>query len=302
MVIPATWVVQAFHRRFAASLLGQNMIFLAGTLQVIVAKFSKTCLAGRAAAVVLASSVVYSGDAMAVVTVDFTLSPPGVQVSPLQNDAGSLTEDFDSLSVGSLSGSGSFAVGSYSASNMTISAADAYGGAGGTGRYISTIFSNGTGGTLSLSLSSPSKYAGFWWSAGNAGNTVKAYGTGNTLLASFDSSQITTLLGPFGGPNNAILATDDNSYLGAAYYGNPNPGLVSPYNEPYVYVNLRLSDPSVSFTGLEFSGPVFEFDNLTISPSYYNPTASVPGPLPALGGAAAFGWSRRLRQRLRARR
>lgn len=39
--------------------------------------------------------------------------------------------------------------------------------------------------------------------------------------------------------------------------------------------------------------------SVTISNFQFTPTADVPAPLPLLGAGAAFGWSRRLRRRIR---
>ena len=153
--------------------------------------------------------------------------------------------------------------------------------------------------TLSVSLA-PSRYLGFWWSAGNSGNTVDIYGAGNVLLASFNSSSIPSLIGPKNSPNN-VVAADGQTYLGSLYYGNPNGTFGNPasLDEPYAYVNLRLSDPTATFTRVDFSGLGFEFDNITVSPNYYDPTASVPEPgqvaasILLLGGIGGYVWMKR---------
>ncbi|MFN7818677.1 MAG: hypothetical protein ACK5Q7_03660 [Cyanobacteriota bacterium] len=58
----------------------------------------------------------------------------------------------------------------------------------------------------------------------------------------------------------------------------------------YIYNNVAATGPS---TTLSFVG----YDN----PSYFwvDNVKATPDPLPALGGAAAFGFSRRLRQRIK---
>lgn len=58
-------------------------------------------------------------------------------------------------------------------------------------------------------------------------------------------------------------------------------------------IRVRSTNNGASF--LVMTPPPAEFLQLQIQAS-----ADVPGPLPLLGGAAAFGWSRRLRQRLKA--
>jgi hypothetical protein len=249
----------------------------------------------RKLALTLLASCLACSAASAAILVDFTLSAPGVQQSPLQAEPGSLTETFNSFSTGNLSSSGTLAIGDFTSTGAFIVNADAWGGAGGTGRYISA----GTGRTLSVTLT-PSRYVGFWWSAGNNGNLVNIYGTGDTLLGSFNASAIINLIGPKGTPNS-VVAADGQTYSGALYYGNPNGTFGQPdsLNEPYAYVNLRLSDPTLTFTRIDFTGPGFEFDNVTISPNYYNPTAAVPEPgqvaasMLLLAGIGGYVWMKR---------
>jgi hypothetical protein len=60
--------------------------------------------------------------------------------------------------------------------------------------------------------------------------------------------------------------------------------------------------PNEDFTisGIAFVDGSTSGANWQIKASYHVPSSeSVPGPLPVLGGAAAFGWSRKLRKRLR---
>jgi hypothetical protein len=223
--------------------------------------------------------------------VSFILSPPGGpgglnQSSSFQSSPGSLTETFNSLTSGALPGSGTLAVGSFTATGSSILPADQWGGAGGVGKYAAS-------GYLKLDIV-PSKYLGFWWSAGDSGNTVKLYGAGSTLLGTFSAASIQTILGTLSSPNS-VVASDNQTYSGALYYSNPNLPMPNT-NEPYAYVNLGLDNPALSFTSVEFFGGGFEYDNITISPNYY-----VPGPLPLVGCAAAFGWCRKLRQRIRTR-
>lgn len=52
----------------------------------------------------------------------------------------------------------------------------------------------------------------------------------------------------------------------------------------------------VSVTGSTFPGNDANITNSLLSPV---PSASVPGPLPLFGAGAAFGWSRRLRRRVK---
>ncbi len=80
-----------------------------------------------------------------------------------------------------------------------------------------------------------------------------------------------------------IAFRDQGKFL---YFGNQgilNPQLEDPTSDP-VYENFAWNQQptnSLRFTPLA------------------QPTASVPGPLPLLAAAAGFGWSRRLRRRVR---
>ena len=237
----------------------------------------------RSPALIVIALAIALNTSYAAIVVNFTLSAPGVQQSPLQGQTGSFTETFNSLNTGLLPASGTLAIGSYTSTGISIFNADAWGGAGGTGRYAST----GSSKTLSVTLN-PSRYLGFWWSAGNSGNLVRIYGAGSTLLATFDSTVIPALIGPKNAPNN-VLAADGQTYSGALYYGNPNGSFGTPasLNEPYAYVNLRLSDRDATFSRIDLTGPGFEFDNLTVSSAYYDPAAA-PIPEPGTWAAAAL--------------
>lgn len=206
-------------------------------------------------------------------SVIFQLSAPGAQQSSFQGDAGFVTENFDSVT--GFSASGTLAVGTYSASgSMGILSAGVYGGAGGTGKYGST----NANGALSVELSTPSKYLGLWFTCSNPGNYVDVYSEGQ-LLATFDTQSLSNILGLKSSPNN-VLASDGNTYTGDLWYGNPN----SNFNNSdvnrfhYAYVNMGLSDPDATFDKIVIRGEYFEFDNLTTSPSSFVEVSAVPEP------------------------
>ncbi|UCU98581.1 Ig-like domain-containing protein [Acidovorax radicis] len=115
------------------------------------------------------------------------------------------------------------------------------------------------------------KYVGFWWSAGNAGNTIKFYDDANNLLVTFTTNSLTTLLG--GGGN--ITAINGSEYAKLAYFGNPNPPAGRIPTETYGYVNLLLQGTSTSFGRIVIGhqgGGSFELDNLAVADA-----AAVPG-------------------------
>lgn len=225
-----------------------------------------------------------------------TLSPPGEahQQSALQSAADSLTENFDGLASGSLSGAGTFQVGSYSTAGISIIPADLYGGSGGIGTYARI-----ENDPLTISLTIAARHVGFWWSAASVNDSFQLFDAANNLLASYNLASLLSLIGSQVSPMD-VTATDGNVYSGSLYYNNPNPNITTLTNEPYAYANLSSDDPGVSIHTIVFNGSGFEFDNLTISPQDLPPSlAASPSPLPLLGGVAGFNWSRRLRRRRR---
>jgi hypothetical protein len=84
-----------------------------------------------------------------------------------------------------------------------------------------------------------------------------------SLEASFDGSS-----GAY--PFAALTQADSGKFYGTADYGGANCDLL---------------------TGVMCNGTIFEFDP--------NASSSAPAPLPLMGAGSAFGWSRKLRRRLR---
>jgi gliding motility-associated-like protein len=190
-------------------------------------------------------------------SVQLKLSAPDVYVSALQGNAGSLTESFNNITTGSIGSSGSFAVGTYTltAGAANVNNSDVWGGTG--TKYLS-IASNGS---VSITLNNPSRYVGFWWSAGNVPNNVTIYGTcgGNEiLLGTFNAQTVIDLLG-----GSTIKAINGTSYSTSLYKDQPGQG-----TEPSAYINLQLDDPNIYFTKLVFSGSGFELDNITTSDAW----------------------------------
>lgn len=161
------------------------------------------------------------------------------------------TENFDNITTGSYSanlsiGFGTFRRTSGSGDHLTISAFNQFGGAGGTGRYITAI-------DTTLDFNTTQRYIGFWWSAGNSG------GSGNNVT-----------LNLVGGGTESFNAGTLSSALGScpgspanAYCNNPNTGVAGRItNELYAYVNIR---NETGFNSVRFFGTGFEFDNISVS-------------------------------------
>ncbi|MDD3371330.1 MAG: hypothetical protein PHE27_05835 [Alphaproteobacteria bacterium] len=190
-------------------------------------------------------------------SIQVTLEDPGVQ----QTTSGFTNvgvEDFNSYSayVGSgfqtLSTSFSGIVGGYDAisglsatiTNVAVTAADQYGGAGGTGYYATDYFSSTTQ-QVTIVLNQDVTYFGIWISAMNSGNTVSLY-SDDTLLYSFDTATM-----------SALVASN------SGYYGNPTTAFLNQNTgEPYAFVNFY--DTNGSFDKIVISGTGFESDNYTV--------------------------------------
>lgn len=181
-------------------------------------------------ALLLGAAALFASNSVSAQSLGLFLSPPGEQNT---TRAGAIVEGF-SGATGAIGATGNFAVGAWSGVTGTVNraAANSFGGAGGTGSYLG--LSNGS--QVSVTLTGDRKYVGFWWSAGNTGNTIEFYDDTNNLLATFTTNSLTTLLS--GGGN--ITAINGNQYAKAAYFGNPNPPSGRNTGEAYGYVNLLL--------------------------------------------------------------
>ena len=202
------------------------------------------------------------------------------------------TETFNSYT-GSWNGTADFVgttgiTGTYSG-QYYLQDANAYGGAGGTGKYIDV--DPGESYTLSLSVNGVPgvNYFGLWFSALDAGNLMQFY-NGSTLLYSFTPADFINLVGACSGSN--------------LYCGNPN-NRSEDSGEQFAFLNFF--DTTGFFTSIVFSeggsySGDFESDNHTVA--YLNPPdpsgtdlyAPEPGGLGlfAAGGIVlALGVSRR---------
>lgn len=169
----------------------------------------------------------------------------GVQASTAPNTS---TETFNATTTGKSAGytttfGNSGITGTYSG-NFSFANADLYGGANGTGNYITTGF----GSQYTLTLNQNVNYFGLWVSALDAGNDLKFY-NGSTLLLDFTGSQLSSATG---------------SCPGSAYCGNPNSG--QDQGEQFAFINFYNS--TGTFNKIVFSETLsnagFESDNHTI--------------------------------------
>lgn len=161
--------------------------------------------------------------------------------------------------------------------DCSISSTGDYGGAsanandptpttGGSGsNYAST---SGPSQEISITLSEPAKYLGFWWSAGTSTNEVELY-AGSERVAFVSTETIITLLG-----SSTVESIGETTYQSDDYYGNPRNG-GSP-GEPYLYLNLYATG-GAEFDRIVLSGGGFEFDNIAVSNLSQTPVnAEVP--------------------------
>jgi len=123
---------------------------------------------------------------------------------------------------------------------LVVGAANQFGGAGGTGRFI-------TLGDATLTLTETRRYVGFWWSAGNSPNNVTV-NLQNGSTETFNAGTLSTALGTCGT---------------SAYCDNPNTGIPDrDTNQLYAYVHIR---NEVGFNSIRFEGAGFELDNISVS-------------------------------------
>lgn len=190
------------------------------------------------AAATLVGSTAALGDTM---TVSFLA--PGVQ-TPLGITTHYTT--FNAIVPGSAPSytshfNGSAYTGTYSG-GLLWTAADAYGGAGGSGTYAETF----SGYTLTINPSV--NYFGLWFSALDGGNELTFY-RDDTLVYSFGPQDLIRLVG---------------ACPGSPYCGNPNSGADA--NEQFVYLNFY--DSTANFNRIVFSqaqGGGFESDNHAVA-------------------------------------
>ena len=216
-------------------------------------------------------------------TLNAYISPPGAQSSTVSSVT---TENFN-LTTGSLAASGNLAIGSFSytttGTGVRINSGNNDGGACPTGAgtcsgtqtpFLAVSDNN----VLSISLTQNAKYLGFWWSAGDAGNTIRFYDQNNNLLVTYTAASLSAFL-----PKNASTHTSVDgsaSYANSSYYSNPTNG--SNICCTYAYVNLALDNSDAYIKKIEiYQNPSpspngwFELDNMSVRSSV--PSASERG-------------------------
>lgn len=206
--------------------------------------------------------------------VSLYLDAPFVQGSYVTGTAGTTTETFDSFGINAPCTS-PLAVGPITGT-CTVQGADPYGGAsassatptiGGAG---SNYANAGGDSVITITLAEPSRYFGFWWSAGSASNAVSFYSDGQLVL-DMTTETISTLIGAYPG-SGTLNSIGADSYPRSHYFGNPRGHeTLSPSGEsslsatePFAYIHL-FATGSFTFDEVIMSGSGFEFDNLVIS-------------------------------------
>lgn len=170
--------------------------------------------------------------------------------------------------------SGNWAIGTYqvgAGGNTNVAAANVYGGAG-TGTVMGSGGSNflnaGTTGTpvgVTVTLTNPARYVGFWWSAGSNGNNVELLDENDNVLTAMTTDDLMAFLNS---PSNLTMkALDQNITYSRAQY-NGNPFIEGNNAEPYVYLNYVLKDTtafgSTTIKKIRFWGAGFELDNIAV--------------------------------------
>jgi T5SS/PEP-CTERM-associated repeat protein len=194
-----------------------------------------------------------------------TVEAPAVQQSSLATNpmgfgaSNVIVESFDELKAGFISKPVPFAtniaLGSYD--HLLVRSADAFGGAGGKGTYMTVNTSINKGSTpTTLTLATPQRYFGLWWSAGDPNKLLSFY-SGSTLLETFRTSDVVNFINAQANKN--------------AFYGNPNNGQNK--GEPYAFLNFYAdpSNPGLTFNRIVFSNvgnSGFEQDNHTLAAFY----------------------------------
>lgn len=198
--------------------------------------------------------------------IDVYMSAPNVQGSFV---SGGVIENFN-LGCGS-----NWAMGTMEGPCFGVDADD-YGGAstelgvpttGGVGTPYGRIEA---GDSIEVTLTTPARYLGFWWTGGDDGNTFRFFSAGE-LIAEYTTATILEELG-----DDSVTATNGTSYLSEDFMTNPVND--EDTGEPYVYLHVLAKGDftfdSFTFTHNRDQG-YFEFDNLVTSVNTVTPTMNL---------------------------
>ncbi|BAZ16317.1 hypothetical protein NIES4071_81930 [Calothrix sp. NIES-4071] len=208
---------------------------------------------------VILSAAIVSRPAMAA-SFKVTVEDPGVMNANLSSLQNAYVQTFDGQASGFNKNGftwivNDLTIGQYS--NVLIIDADQYGGAGGTGKYFDVDTKrSGAGQTIStLKLTTPQKYFGFWWSAGDSNNQLEFISKGTSVY------KMTT---------KDVVDIISNLSNKQAYYGNPySPFKGQDGKEAFAFINFYNTDGTfdeIRYTNIGKTG--FESDNHTIAAGY----------------------------------
>lgn len=239
------------------------------------------------------------------VTATFFISAPGVE-GP-RSIPGLSMETFDALTPGNKTSGTALAIGTISANSLNVhncSGSTCWAGAATSNSTpIPSVFSlpattpNSNypyddktpfaypAGQVTIDLVRAVNYFGFYWAAGSGSNTVKLF-TGNTLVASFSTADLNTLLPTSRtATNQTVAANGGGTYNVDDYRGghksawdswftaagincalaSPNTHSVACWNpQQFAYVHAVVPQ-GVTFNKVQLIANDFEFDNLAIA-------------------------------------
>ena len=180
-------------------------------------------------------------------TISASYLAAGVQTPKASNNVNTFESGVYNSAAKTTTFNGSGITGTYSGS-FNVSPATLYGGAGGSGNFISTT------GTYSLNLSSSVNYFGLWFSALDSGNQLSFY-KDSTLLYSFTPGTYKTMVGACPSSSNAFCGNPTGTFKG------------QDSGEQFAYLNFY--DSNGTFNKVTFtqtvSGAAFESDNHTVA-------------------------------------
>lgn len=254
-------------------------------------------------------------------TATFFVSAPGVEGPG--SIAGMDIETFDSLSAGSKGVGSALSIGTVSANSLTVhncSGATCWAGASTSSNtpapsifslpastpnpnypYTSKTPFAYPSSQVTITLLRPVNYFGFYWAAGSGSNTVKLF-DGNTLVASFSTADLNTLLPTSrAGGGGTVSVNGGGTYNVDDYRGghksawdswytaagvncslsSPNTWSVACWNpQQFAYVHAVVPQ-GVTFDKVQLISSDFEFDNLAIAnyTGTFDPTGLVGIPL-----------------------